>query len=488
LLILVALADSIDALLRDYLAAPQCTDLVELRLDRLADCDLTPLFKAAGKPRIATCRSRAQGGFFGGSEPERRAVLERAIGLGTEFVDLEFESDDEEILGRTNQSRPLLSYHHRGGTPLNLEAIYRRMAQRSPDAILKLIPYADACSDNLRVRALLQLARSEGRELIAFCMGERGKVSRILARAWGSWGVYAPARCESTTAPGQLLLDELEEIFREGELNESTPLTGVLGHPVSGSLSPILYNRAYREMGLNGCFLPINAEGVAEFLPLLSDLPITGLAVTHPHKQSFAAHCDELDPDAAAVGAVNTVVRRWNRLVGYNTDIEGALRPLAALMDLRGARVGILGCGGSATAAAYGLNRAGARVTLFGRDPQKREAAAGKAGCAAEAWEAATSFRGDVLINATPVGMAPSPAISPLSWEKARAEIAFDLVYNPRVTPFLEEAKRAGARIVPGASMFLEQAILQFEILTGKPAPRALFEEILATELAGKHP
>ena len=71
MLILVALADSIDALLRDYLAAPQCTDLVELRLDRLADCDLTPLFKAAGKPRIATCRSRAQGGFFGGSEPER---------------------------------------------------------------------------------------------------------------------------------------------------------------------------------------------------------------------------------------------------------------------------------------------------------------------------------------------------------------------------------------------------------------------------------
>jgi len=84
------------------------------------------------------------------------------------------------------------------------------------------------------------------------------------------------------------------------------------------------------------------------------------------------------------------------------------------------------------------------------------------------------------------VGMAPSPAISPLSWEKARAEIAFDLVYNPRVTPFLEEAKRSGARIVPGVSMFLEQAVLQFEILTGKPAPRALFEEILATELAGK--
>lgn len=482
MLILVALADSTDALLREYLAAPERTDAVELRLDRLSDNDLTPLFKATGKPRIATCRSRAQGGFFGGSEEERRAVLKRAIDLGAEFVDLEFESDDEEILGRTEKSRPLLSYHHRGGTPLNLEAIYRRMAQRSPDAILKLIPYADACSDNLRVRGLLHLAREEGRDLIAFCMGERGKVSRILARAWGSWGVYAPARSESTTAPGQLLLDELEEVFREGELHASTPLTGVLGHPVSGSLSPLLYNRAYREMGLQGCFLPIDAEGVAEFLPLLSDLPITGLAVTHPHKQSFASHCDELDPDARAVGAVNTVVRRWNRLVGYNTDIEGALRPLSALMDLRGAKVGILGCGGSATAAAYGLVRAGARVTLFGRHPQQSEAAAVRAGCSAQSWNKAASFRGDVLINATPVGMAPSPAESPLSWEKARAEIAFDFVYNPTTTAFLQEAKLAGARVLTGSSMFLEQALLQFEILTGKTAPRALFEEILSAQ------
>jgi 3-dehydroquinate dehydratase / shikimate dehydrogenase len=485
LLILVALADSIEDLKREYLAASERTDLVELRLDRLDDCDLTPLFEAAGKPRIATCRSRAQGGFFGGTEEERRAVLKRAIDLGAEFVDLEFESDDEEFLGRTDKTRPLLSYHHRGGTPLNLEAIYRRMSQRSAEAILKLIPYADACSDNLRVRGLLRLARAEGRDLISFCMGERGKVSRILARAWGSWGVYAPARSEATTAPGQLLIGELEELFREGELRENTPLTGVLGHPVSGSLSPLLYNRAYRELGLDGCFLPIDAEGVAEFLPLLSELPITGLAVTHPHKQSFAAHCDELEADAAAVGAVNTVVRRWNRLVGYNTDIEGALRPLAGLMDLRGAKVGILGCGGSATAAAYGLTRAGARVTLFGRDAPRREAAAARAGCSSQAWDKASSFRGAVLINATPLGMAPSLAETPLSWDKVRAEIAFDFVYNPQVTAFLEEAKQAGAQILTGSSMFLEQALVQFGLLTGQTAPRALFEEILSTSHQG---
>jgi 3-dehydroquinate dehydratase / shikimate dehydrogenase len=484
MLILVALADSLEELLQQYLQAPPQVDLVELRLDPLKGADLTPLFAAQGKPRIATCRSRAQGGFFGGSEVERRSVLEQSIALGTEFVDLEFASDDEEILGRIGKSRALLSYHHRGGTPPDLEEIYRRMAGRAAGAILKLIPYADACSDNLRVRNLLRQARSEGRELIAFCMGERGRMSRILARAWGSWGVYAPARSESTTAPGQLLLDELEEVFRESELRESTPLTGVLGHPVSGSLSPVLYNRAYRELGLEGCFLPFDAEVVAEFLPLLSELPITGLAVTHPHKEAFVGHCDELEPPASAVGAVNTVVRRWNRLVGHNTDVEGVTRSLANIMSLRGTRVGILGCGGSALAAAYGLTQAGAQVTLFGRDARKREAAAGRAGCRARPWRDAASFRGEVLINATPLGMAHDAGQSPISWQKVRCEVAFDFIYNPPLTRFLDEAQRAGARILGGTSLFLEQAVLQFEILTGREAPRSLFESILASHSA----
>jgi len=480
LLILVALADTLENLVRDYLAAPASVDLVELRLDSLTETDLRPLFEAKGKPRIATCRSRAQGGFFGGNEEQRQQVLRQAITLSVEFVDLEFESDDEKILGQTLTSRPILSYHHRGGTPLDLESIYGRMASRAPSAILKLIPFADACTDNLRVRDLLRQARTEGRDLIAFCMGDRGKVSRILARAWGSWGVYAPAKSEATTAPGQLLLSELVDLFREKVLQETTPLTGVLGHPVSGSLSPLLYNRAYQSLGIEGCFLPFDAEVVAEFLPLLSELPITGLAVTHPHKESLASHCDELDPTAAAVGAVNTVVRRWNRLVGYNTDGEGAVRALSRVMDLQGVRAGILGTGGAATAVALGLKLSGAKATLFGRNPQRADVAARRAGCVAEAWEGASRFHGDVLINATPMGMAHISAESPVSWSQVHAEVAFDLVYNPPLTPFLQEARNAGARILGGAAMFLEQAVSQFEFLAGREAPRELFEEIVS--------
>ena len=486
MLIQVILADTKEDLLRDYHSACEAADVVELRLDRLEADEVAGIFAAQGKPRIAACRSRAQGGFFSGSEAQRGEVLKQAIAAGTEYVDLEFESADEELLEDPGGSRKILSCHRRGGTPTDLEAIYRRMAARAPGAILKLIPYADACSDNLRVRGVLRHARAEGRDLISFCMGERGKASRILASAWGSWGVYAPARPEAATAPGQLLLREMTELFRVKELHEKTPVTGVLGHPVSGSLSPLLYNEAYRHLGLPGVFIPFEAEIVAEFLPLLSELPITGLAITHPHKFSLYRHCDELEPVAEEVGAVNTAVRSWNRLVGYNTDVEGVLRPLQRIMSLKGTRVGILGAGGASAAAAYACSRAGARVTLFARNPEKAAELAQKLGCELKRFTEARRFRGALLINATPVGMDSDRDPNILGWEEARTEVACDLVYHPPETAFLREARRAGAKIISGLEIFLEQASLQFPLLTGQEAPRELFASLLATPAAEK--
>ncbi|HEU5182624.1 MAG TPA: type I 3-dehydroquinate dehydratase [Candidatus Polarisedimenticolia bacterium] len=480
MLIQVILAESKEQLLRDYRAASPTADLVELRLDRLDAGDLGEVFAASGKPRIAACRSRAQGGFFSGSEAQRGEVLKQAIAHGAEYVDLEFESGDEELLKDAGQSRIILSCHRRGGTPTDLEPIYRRMADRAPGAILKLIPYADACSDNLRVRDLLRRARTESTDLIAFCMGERGKASRILASAWGSWGVYAPARPEATTAPGQFLLSEMSDLFRVKDLHEKTPVTGVLGHPVSGSLSPLLYNRAYRHLGLPGVFVPFEAQIVAEFLPLLSELPITGLAITHPHKLSLYRHCDELEPTAEEAGAVNTAVRSWNRLVGYNTDVGGVLAPLQRVMSLKGTTVGILGAGGAAAAAALACRRSGARVILFARAPEKARETAKRLGCELKQFTEARRFHGALLINATPLGMDSDRDPNILGWEEARTEVACDLVYHPLETAFLREARRAGARIISGMEVFLEQAVLQFPLLTGREAPRELFESLVA--------
>jgi 3-dehydroquinate dehydratase/shikimate dehydrogenase len=327
---------------------------------------------------------------------------------------------------------------------------------------------------------VLTAARQDKRELIAFCMGERGKASRILARAWGSWAVYAPATERAQTAPGQLLVSDLADLYRYRGLTETTPLTGILGFPLSHSLSPLLHNRAYAELAMDRCFIPFETEHVGEFLPLLSELPVAGLAVTHPHKIAMSAYCDELDPTAAEVGAVNTVVRRWNRLVGYNTDVEGGIAPLRRRIDLKGARVGILGMGGAARALARGLRQEGAEVVLYARHPAGDETLAGRLGVRIEDWSRAPSFRGQALINATPVGMDPSPEETPLPWDRLPAAVAYDLVYRPARTRFLREAAEAGATIIEGGEMFLEQALRQFEILNGCAAPRSLFESILA--------
>jgi 3-dehydroquinate dehydratase / shikimate dehydrogenase len=478
-LIQVILADTNEQLLRDYRAASPAADLLELRLDRVSDLNLAAIFAATGKPRVATCRSRSQGGFFSGTEEQRQRILRDSIRHGAEYVDLEFESGDEEILGSTGGARAILSYHLRGGTPGNLAETYQRMARRAEGAILKIIPFADSCTDNLRVRTLLREARSEGRPMIAFCMGEKGKVSRILSRAWGSWAVYAPSTPDAQTAPGQLLLSELTDVYRHADLDDATSLCGVLGHPVSESLSPLLHNAAYARRGLKRCFLPFDAEVVAEFLPLLSELPISGVAVTSPHKEAMVPHCDELDPTARRVGAVNTVVRKWNRLVGYNTDVEGGVAPLRRLLPLRAAHVGILGSGGAARALAFGLVREGSQVVLFGRNRSQAERVAGELGCKAQPWSKAGSFQGDVLINATPVGMRPGPDENPVSWDGIRTGLAYDLIYAPARTRFLREALLAGARVLGGQEMFLEQALLQFALLTGEEAPRDLFEELL---------
>ena len=480
MLIQVILAESNEQLLNDYRTASPASDMVELRLDRVPDLNLAAIFAAVGKPRVATCRSRSQGGYFSGNEEQRQRILRESILLGTEYVDLEFESDDEEILGSTGGTRAILSYHLRGGTPGNLAEIYERMARRGEGTVLKIIPFADSCTDNLRVRTLLREARSEARSLIGFCMGEKGKVSRILARAWGSWAVYAPSTLDAQTAPGQLLLSELTDLYRYAELDASTPLYGILGHPVSESLSPLLHNTAYARRGLKGCFLPFDAEVVAEFLPLLSELPISGIAVTSPHKEAMVPHCDELDPTARRVGAVNTVVRKWNRLVGYNTDVEGGVAPLRRLLSLRGAHIGILGSGGAARALAFGLAREGSQIVLFGRNQARAERVAVELGCKAQRWSETGSFQGDVLINATPVGMRPGPDESPVCWDGIRTGLAYDLVYAPAQTRFLREALLSGVRILGGGEMFLEQALLQFALLSGEEAPRALFEEVLA--------
>jgi shikimate dehydrogenase len=214
-------------------------------------------------------------------------------------------------------------------------------------------------------------------------------------------------------------------------------------------------------------------------------LGIRGFGVSMPYKQQIMALLDALDPLAARIGAVNTVVNDGGRLTGYNTDALGAARALSEVRPLAGARVLLLGAGGAARAVAHALKEGGAMVTVANRTLDKARALAESSGATpADLGEVARAGDYDVVVNATSVGMREVDARSPVPEEAIRAgQVVMDIVYKPMATALVQAARRRGAVAVHGGRMLLHQAAGQFELYTGAKAPleameAALFEQI----------
>lgn len=480
-------ASSLEALRRAYRGADRRADVVELRIDLTRDRDhvarFDRLIAEPGPPKLVTVRSRQQGGE---ARPgEREALLRRAL-AGADYVDLESGGPDLALLASPGRARRIVSWHDPAGTPVGLGEIAGRIRAEAGGALVKIVTQADAAGDILTVRDLLRGAAPG--TTIAFCMGPRGIPSRVLGPSWGSAAIYAPARGAEPTAPGQVPIEDLFDLYGVDRIGPRTRLFGVLAHPVGHSLSPRLHNAAIRALGIDACYLPFEAQTVGEFLPVIRDLRIAGLSVTLPHKETILPHLDRLDEVARAVGAVNTVVKSWNSLEGYNTDVEAAIGPLRTLLPLRGARVAILGAGGAARALAWGLKREAADVVLFNRTPARAAALARELGARTLPWARLRRHRCDVLINTTPVGMTPDTTAAPIPAGWCPAPIVYDIVYNPPVTRLLRQSRQRGARTLGGVEMFVAQAEAQFRLFTGQDPPAGVMREALLQALNPRAP
>jgi shikimate dehydrogenase len=254
-------------------------------------------------------------------------------------------------------------------------------------------------------------------------------------------------------------------------------ILGVIGYPVSHSLSPRIHLAALRALGLDGSYtaLPVSPDQLQETLPSLIAHGYRGLNVTIPHKQAVIPLMDDLSDDARAIGAVNTIIAENGRLSGHNTDAAGFLRGLQeAGFSPHGQTALVLGAGGAARAVVYSLQRAGARVTVWNRTAQRAaqlarefavDAAGGPAADLAGTW--------DLIVNATSVGMIPHGDASPacLSPDGLRARCVYDLVYNPRETMLLGQARALRAQVVGGLAMLVYQAAVAFRLWTGCEPP-----------------
>jgi shikimate dehydrogenase len=260
----------------------------------------------------------------------------------------------------------------------------------------------------------------------------------------------------------------------------ASPVVGVMGEPVGHSLSPRLHNAAFDALGMDWVSVgfPVAAGAVRDALAGIRALGIVGMSVTMPHKQEAAAAVDERTPVADRLGAVNCIVHRDGRLVGDSTDGAGFVAALHRGMgfDPAGARCVVLGAGGAARAVVLALADAGAEaVVVVNRTRARAEAAATLAGEAGSVGTPADVAGADLVVQATPLGMALGAgtddqlAVDPGLLRPG--QVVADLVVHPLETPLLAAAAERGARPLSGLGMLVHQAALAVERWTGRPAP-----------------
>ncbi len=464
------LASTTEAMRRALTSGVEGADVVELRVDALRDpagMELDRLRAASRLPLVFTCRPQREGGLYPGAESERRDVLRRALTLDFDYVDIEIDTADQELLSHRRSSKLVLSHHDLQGLPAGVPALIEKAASLRADWI-KIAARVDSLAGALALADWGAAARQKGLGFIPVALGPAGSAARILSARLGADWVYAAARGFPTTGEGQLGLEEMLEVYRFPALGPETRIYGILGRPTSGSLSPLMHNAVFARMRLDAVYLPFDEGDVASFVGAAKRLGVLGLSVTRPHKETIIPFLDGLTEEARRIGAVNTVSVKNEIWYGDNTDYQGVLRPLERQTRLRGKRAFILGAGGAARAAAFALTDRGAEVTVLARRVDSAQALAtavgGKWGRLAEA----DRGRWDVLVNATPVGARPDVGESPLPITRKSTSIpsdgvVLDMVVDPEHTALLESARRAGARAIPGLAMLVEQALLQLD-------------------------
>jgi 3-dehydroquinate dehydratase/shikimate dehydrogenase len=477
--------------------AAENADIIELRLDcleqgqlRLACRDVGPLRRAGSCPMIFTLRPSEQGGH-GAIDREGRLNFwlteNNCQSHFPDFVDVEADllagkpQDAERLMLSPGPERIICSHHDFTNVPPNLKETYERMAA-TPVRILKIAVQAHDAIDCLPIFHLLHRARGEGREMIAIAMGEAGVMTRILGPSRGAFLTYGALDGETTTAPGQLTARELREVYRIDQINTQTDIMGLIGRPVSHSMSPNIQNAAFAAAGVNAVYIPFEVRDAGAFMRRMVhprtreiDWKLRGLSVTAPHKSSVMQHLDWIEPAAKEIGAVNTIVVEGNDLHGYNTDAEAFMQPLRNLFgSLSGSRCAIIGAGGAARSATWALQKDQASVSLFARDIEKARALAEEFSVDCFPLQDA-GFNGfDILVNASPLGTRgtgenETPAVSQ---QLRGVRLVYDLVYNPPETKLMREGRVAGCEILGGLEMLIAQAAEQFKLWTGREPDR----------------
>jgi len=547
-------------------AAEHGADLVEFRIDRCfdgaidscgtgvppvfpssptePDTDWSPLSDAdliaalqqliahSPLPVILTCRPTWEGGEYDGDDADRVALFEKLTAASPSppaYLDVELAAYTRSANLRQKinlcvahpkqqrdvPTRLILSTHDFQGRPADLTRKLAAAYAEPAAAIVKVAFRARSLRDNLE---LFDLLESPPKPTIALGMGEFGLMSRVLAPKFNGFLTFASLRDESATAPGQPTLDELLNLYRFRSITKTTKLYGVIGWPVTQSMSPLIHNAGFTEVGHDGVYLPLpiaadpdnpkaSATSFNATVGALIDHPALGFAgasITIPHKEHAARYARDTAADrddfVTAAQVANTYAAS-PRPAFTNTDIAAIDLLDIAPGDWPDRRIGIVGAGGVARALAFDIVRRGGTVVLYNRTQARSKALAHELNATTPKGKAVPAALDllpkaccDTFINCTPLGMTNGPDTGP--WGGALSipipdmpnitadTVFFDTVYNPIETPMLKAARERGCRTIDGVQMFVKQAAAQFELWTNNPAPEPLFDRLVREKLS----
>jgi 3-dehydroquinate dehydratase/shikimate dehydrogenase len=496
-------------------AAGKGADCLELRSDYIEGLNTGKLIEVVRfaqethLPIIVTCRDSAEGGQNNLTHSVRAAILTEAVKLGADFIDCEyanfktssFSNPIKKNLSDNRGTKLILSAHNFKNKFENLAQIYEQMFTLCPDAIAKTAYQTEHINDCFEAFDIL---KKYGNKAITICMGQAGVISRIIAKKLGAFLTFASIEEDSATAPGQLTIEKMKELYRYDTINGETELFGVIAEPVAHSISPAVHNACFAAEKMNRVYLPLLVSGgQSRFNDFMNNittrawLDFRGFSVTIPHKTNALEYAkargEYIEPLAVKIGAVNTLAIGLNeRINAFNTDYTGAMDALSNAMaisrkQLCGKIVAIIGAGGAARAILAGLADVGAKITIYNRTVEKAHSLALEFGCYGTGLDDVKNLDADIIINCTSIGMHPKTDASPVPVDCLKSSmVVFDTVYNPAETLLMRQAKQAGAKIVSGIEMFIGQAAEQFKLFTHTDCPMKILRQATLESLGRK--
>ena len=444
---------------------PKAVRGLEVRADLAGDLDPEGLRQRFSGELIYSLRGRAEGGAFDGSSEERRRRLTRAA-RRFDMVELGADDLEPETLAAVPPGSRLISWHGPSPGLAGLKERWGRLSSAEA-RLYRLAPQASRPEEALApLRFLSSLNR---RDVLAYATGPAGTWTRVLAPRLG-----APVAVGSLNGDGEPTITQLVSDFGLPALPPVRDLFGIVGRTAGKSLSPRLHNAAYRALGMEALYLPFPVEGFAGFWQdMVAGLdglgwPLGGLTVTSPHKEEALATAGEASPLARQAGSANTLLRRNGSWLADTADAEGVVRALAhRRVPLAGRKAAVVGCGGAGRAAAAGLKRAGAEVTLVNRGMERGAYAARLLGLPFVPLSDLDAGDFSLVVHATPL-----TAESPFPVEDLRADgVVVELVYGAAPTPLMTAARERGGVAIDGREVLLVEARRQFRMMTGRSMP-----------------